>query len=143
MIFYILMVYMYGTINYNIPPYNQYDLIHYLNMSSLEPLNINDIEGPFCYRILGPCLSGLLREIVGDNIKAFRFLTLFFGFCCVLLSYHFFIFMGIKPIISMVSTLMFMFNKYYFGFLIWDYFQLNDLLTMSFLIVMFWCMYLN
>ena len=141
LIFYILMVYFYGLIHYNIPPYNQYDLMHYLNMSSLNPLNINDIDGPFCYRILGPYLSGLFGKFLVDDITAYRFLTICFGFCSVLLSYHFFIFMGIKPVISMVSTIMFMFNKYYFGFLMWDYFQLNDLLNICFIIILYWCMY--
>ena len=115
-LFYILMVFMYGIINYNIPPYKQWDLMHYLNMSSLNQVNTTDIEAPFCFRILGPSLSKLLGKMIGSNMQAFRFLTIFFGFCCVLLFYYFFIFMKIKPIISMVSTLMFMFNKYYFGF---------------------------
>ena len=110
-LFYILMVFMYGIINYNIPPYNQWDLMHYLNMSSFNQVNTTDIEAPFCFRILGPYLSKISANMIGSNIQAFRFLTIFFGFCCVLLSYYFFIFMKIKPVISMISTLMFMFNK--------------------------------
>lgn len=131
------IIVLYGQIDYAVDPYAKWDLSHYRTMASASPGIATNVGHPFAFRVLGPYLVGLLPfpDPVG-----------FYGFAVVLslglvfLLYYFLQSVGLSPSASLVTVVLFAFNRHWFGFTIWDYFQVNDLLSLVFILVLFWAM---
>jgi len=130
----LIMIFSYGKIEYTEEPYINWDLKAYRAMSSISPKLNTDISKPFVYRILGPYIVGLLPL---PDPMGFYILTVVMAFLCVFLFYFFLCNMGVSANISAITTILFCFNKYLFGFNVWDFFQINDLLSLIYLIILF------
>lgn len=131
-----LMTLFYGQINS--VAYPGWDLSKYIEMASFSP-NINPgIPQPFAYRLLGPFLVGLLPLSTPTN---FYVCAVAFSICLVVLFYYILRFSGLAPAVSVATVSLFIFNKYLFGFTLWDYFQINDLLMLNIMIILFLSMW--
>ncbi len=131
------MIHLYGRINYTSAQYVSWDLHDYRKMAAASPHLSDDVFRPFAYRVLGPYLAGLLPF---DIDTSFYLLAIVASYVMVGLFYGFLCFVGIWPRIAVISTFLFTTHKYFFGLTVWDYFQLNNLLCQSLLVVMFWSM---
>lgn len=129
-----VMIILYGKIDYADEPYSGLDLAYYREMAAASPGIDTEIPKPYAYRPLGPYIAGLLP--ISDP-AAFYILTVTAALLCVLLLYLFLCDMGISAAAAAAAALCLCFNKYMLGFNVWDYFQLNDLLSMIFLILLF------
>jgi len=105
----IVMIVLFGQIDYTEQPYSSWDLAAYREMASASPGINPDIPQPFAYRLLGPFLVGLLP--IPDSI-AFYALAITFSFILVFLFYYFLLQLGISRVVSTVTVLLFIFNKY-------------------------------
>ena len=132
-----VMVYLYGTIDYTSEQFRLWDLHDYWKMAAAAPHLSDDVFRPFAYRIFGPYLAGLLPLPVDTS---FYLLAVAASFVVVGLFYGFLCFVGLSPSIAVISTFLFTTNKYFFGLTVWDYFQLNNVLSLSLVLVMFWAM---
>lgn len=133
----VVMIFVYGGIDYTVEPYSGWDLSSYRKMASEAPGIAKDIGKPFVHRMLGPYVAGLLPL---PDPAAFRALTVIVSIVLVLLFHSFLRHQGVNPGLSVITALLFVFNKYWFGFTSWDYFQLNDVLALLFIVAMFWSM---
>jgi len=129
-----VMIILYGRIDYTEQPYSGLDLSYYRQMAGASPRIETDIPKPYAYRLLGPYIAGLLP--IADP-AAFYVLSILVALACVILLYLFLCDMGVGASAAVIAALCFCFNKHMFGFNVWDYFQLNDLLSMVFLVIMF------
>ncbi len=129
-----LMLILYGQINYTMEPYASWDLASYLRMASASPNIDITADQPYAFRLLGPYLVGLLPipEPLGFSI-----FTILGTFLLVFLFYRFLRDIKLSPLFSVIATMFFVFNRYWLGFMIWDYFQINDLLSLIWIIVLF------
>jgi hypothetical protein len=133
----IAMVFLYGEIRYTIRPYSGWDLANYRAMAQAAPGLTRDIVPPFPYRILGPYVAGLLP--LPDPI-AFRLLSAAASVSLVVLFYGFLRTAGLTPAVTLISVVLYTFSRYWFGFTSWNYFQLADLLSQIYIVVLFWSM---
>ncbi len=131
----ILMLYLYGDINYRAEPYKNLDLRYYLQMARVSPEVANSIPRPFCFRLLGPYIAGLLPI---DEALAFRILTYLSLLVLVFVFYWFLVASGLSSRVSTIVVAFFVMNKQLFGFLSWDYFQLNDVISLILILVSIW-----
>lgn len=129
----ILMIVLYGQINYMLEPFAHWDLSSYRKMALASPEINPDIPIPFAYRVLGPYIVGLLP--ISTTIGFYIF-SIFFSICLSFQFYYLLRYIGLSTTISSVTVSLFLFNKYLFGITIWNYFQLNDLLSLNFIIIM-------
>lgn len=136
----ILMIVLYGQIDYMLEPFASWDLSSYIRMALFSPEINPDIIKPFAYRILGPYLVGLVPI---PNILGFYIFSVSFSICLVFQFYYLLRYIGLPANISAVTVVLFIFNKWLFGFTVWDYFQLNDLLSLNFIIIMFLSIWRN
>lgn len=67
----IIMVILYGQIDYTAEPFSSWDLAPYRKIALASPGISPTIEQPFAYRLLGPYLVGLLP--VPDPIGFYAF----------------------------------------------------------------------
>ena len=130
------MIFLYGQIAYSQEPYAGWDLGKYRVMAQAAP-GLALTEKPFAYRLLGPYLAGLLPI---PDPAGFYGLAVIGSFALVILFYFFLTAEGIQPPIAAVTVIFLIFNEYFFGVTLFDYFQINDLLTLIFLIGLFWTM---
>lgn len=123
-----------GSINDSDPKYSNADLNKYIAMAEASPgLNL-DVIRPFVYRIGAPWVAGLLPFPISTN---FYLLNLF---ALLALSYSFYFFLiefGVDKKLSLIMTIIFQLNKYFFLFLAWNHFQLSDTLSLAFLFYSF------
>ena len=132
-----LMIILYGQINYSVEPYSGWDLKYYSEIAAAAPQINTNLPQPFIYRLLGPYTVGLLP--IG-SATGFYVLSVLFSVALLYLFYFFLCSMEIDPGIAAFTTILFIFNKFLFGFSLWDYFQINDILSLIFLIILFWAM---
>lgn len=59
----------------------------------------------------------------------------------MIVFYFFLCYQQVDPYVAALTTVFFTFNRYLFGLSIWDYFQLNDILALIFLVILFFAMY--
>jgi len=131
----VVALFIYGRIDYSSQRFPEWDLNSYHQMARAAPGFNTTVPQPFVYRILGPFIAGVLP--IPDP---WNFYALSAG-ASVLLVALFFLFLcrvGITPLAACYSTILFIFNKYLFGFPIWDFFQIDDILAMVFILGMFW-----
>lgn len=133
----LLMIFLYGQIAYNREPYAGWDLGKYRVMAQAAP-GLALTGRPFAYRLLGPYLVGLLPV---PDPAGFYGLAVIASFVLVILFYFFLIGEGIQRTAAVITVTFLIFNEYFFGMTLFDYFQINDLLTLIFLIGLFWAMF--
>jgi len=131
----IIMIIIYGKIDYGHPDYIEWDLHKYLSMAKAFPSLDPKIPAPFAYRILGPWIVALLPI---QEETAFRVLTIVFSLLLVVIFSHFLIRSGISPPAATFTMICFICNRHFFGFPIWDYFQLNDIILLIGFILIFY-----
>jgi hypothetical protein len=123
-----------GQIAYWMPEFSNMDQLHYRNMALAAPeLNFDTIQ-PFVYRILAPWLAG----IIPINLElSFYFINLFALIGLALLMYKFLVEFKLEQRTAFALTSCFVFNRYFFQFLAWDYFQIVDSLSLIIIIYSF------
>jgi len=108
---------------------NQYsgmDQTYYREMSEASPNISMVIPHFFAYRIFPPWLAGILPGDVSTGYKILNFIFL------LGISYSFYFLLreiALKEITSILMTLAFIFNRYFFQIHTWNYFQLTDLVS--------------
>ena len=95
------------------------------------------IPRPFIYRPLGPFLAGLLP--LGTD-TSFYVLNVAASLGLAALLYRFIRRLGPGPGAAAAATLLYIFNKHFFGYTSWNYFHLSDVITNILIITMFWAM---
>ena len=131
------MFFFYGKIDYQKSEYASWDLHDYRTMAHATPHLTQDVRQPFVYRVLGPYLAGLMPFSIDLN-----FLILS-GLAGLALSCVFFLFLStvlVPPRIAAVATILFILNKYLYGFPVWNYFHLNDILSQIEIVLLIWAM---
>ncbi len=128
-----VILFFYGQIDYSREPFSKVDLKYYRTMAETAPGLWQNGLRPFAYRIAGPYLAGLLPFPIPFN---FYFLTLAGTFALLSLLYHFVLTTGIRASIAALTVTLFILNKYFIGFVVWDFFQLNDVLSMIQLVLL-------
>ena len=98
------------------------------------------VRQPFIYRILGPYLCGVLPMSTNDS---FLFLSASAALTLSLLFYFYLCYATIKPSIAALTTILFVLNKYLFGFPVWNYFHLDDILSQIEIVILLWMMLLQ
>ena len=126
-----------GKIQHNLPQYANIDLAKYRDMALSSPgLNLS-VPHPYVYRIFAPWLAGIFP--VNIDLSFYLLNSIFLAaLACVffrILSFH-----GFDKKLSLFITTAFVFNRYFFQFLAFDYYQLSDtiayfLLFFSFLLL--------
>ena len=122
---FIVMVVLYGRIDHTDQKYDAWDLHEYIDMANSFPGPADHIAPPYAFRPLGPYLAGAIGL---PDYWNFYILALAAGLAIVVTLYFLLISGGINPGAALAATTLYMFNKYAFGFFIWDYFQLTDIL---------------
>ena len=133
----IFFVLFYGNIPYKQHPYSIWDLNNYIKMANCSPKISTQIERPFTYRILGPYAAGLLPFSIGHSFKILSILT------AIALVIVFFLFLrsnGINSFLSFFTVFLFIANRHLFGSNMWNYFQLNDIISQFLIVLFFWAM---
>jgi hypothetical protein len=133
----LIMITLYGRIDYKSPSYSQWDLKHYLAMARAAPGIDATIPQPFAHRILGPFAAGLLPV---SPETGFHILVILSSLFLALFFYFLLVTFDISPPAAAVGTILFVCNKYFFGFPIWDYFQINDILLLIGISVSFYAL---
>jgi hypothetical protein len=128
------MLFLYGRIDYANPAFKEWDSLVYLNMASASPHLAPDVPRPFAFRLLGPYLVGL---IPGSTERSFFAVNLALSALLVYLMYRFLRYVGLRPAFACLGTILYVFNKHFFGFTSWNYFHVNDVITNILLVVLF------
>ncbi len=130
----IISIALSGQIDYWMPEYAHMDQLYYRNMAIAAPeLNFNIIQ-PFVYRILAPWFAG----IIPINLElSFYFINMFALLGMALLMYKFLVEFNLQQRTAFALTACFVFNRYFFQFFAWDYFQIVDTLSMIIIIYSF------
>ena len=131
------MIFLYGRIDYTAAPYNTWDLASYRAMAAAAPRLASDVCQPPAYRLLGPYLVGLLPV---PETAGFYLVAIVASLALVLLAYALFRALGLTPLVATVTVILFAFNRFWFGLTVWDYFQINDLLSLVWIVIMFLAM---
>ena len=134
----IIMIFLYGKIHYTESPYSTWDLSFYQSIATTSPQISNSIPQPFAYRLLGPYIIGLSPF---STPMSFYLLTVASSVALLFLLYFFLQFLHISGGTAVLAVILFSFNKFLFGFSVWDYFQINDILSLIILIVLFRSMF--
>ena len=132
-----VVTFFYGEISYTKETYTRWDLLHYEAMAEAVPALAMHVDQPFCFRLLGPYIVGLVPLATP---LAFQLFSIGVSLMLVILFYFFLSFQQIEPSIAAVTTVLFTLNRYLFGFTIWDYFQLSDIFALIFLILLLFAM---
>lgn len=130
----IISFYLYGEIDWQGQRYSKWDLDKYKAMAEADWVGDAKVKRPFCYRWLGPVLAGFMPF---DTVKSFLILDWFFCAAFVYLLYSFLHNQGYRRTTSLTVLLTVIFNKYLFGYFVWNYFQLADVITLVLLVLMF------
>jgi hypothetical protein len=124
----------YGQIDYLTPPMSGWDLIWYRHMAAAAPALATDVPQPYCFRVFGPYLAGLLP--VSDE-TAFRWLSCLAAGGLTISLFTFLCHQGVRRRAALLTTVLFTLNIRILGFLVWDYFQLADLIALVCVLLLF------
>ncbi|PKK83900.1 MAG: hypothetical protein CVT49_05600 [candidate division Zixibacteria bacterium HGW-Zixibacteria-1] len=131
---FVIMVVLYGRIDTGRADYQHWDLHQYQMMAERSPMPPDDVSRPFAYRILGPYLAGLLPF---DLDTSFYIFSLAVSAMLVFLFYRFLCSLKIERTAAALAVIIFIFNKYFFGFTVWNFYQLNDVLSLILILLLF------
>ncbi len=132
-----LMIYTYGTISYHNPAYSQWELHDYRAMAQASPGLTQAVRQPFVYRILGPLIAGLFPFSIDGS---FLVLSISLALMLPILFYLYLNTLRITPSIAALVTILFVMNKYLFGFPVWNYFHVNDILSLIEILILMWAL---
>ncbi|MCC5849014.1 MAG: hypothetical protein JJU29_13085 [Verrucomicrobia bacterium] len=130
----LILLHGYGHIPYAQEPYARWDLAAYQRMAEAAPGMAGDVAKPFAFRVLGPWMAGMLP---GSVPGGFRILSLV---ASLLLPFQFVALLRVRGIErgwAVCAAAFFICNRYLYGFTVWNYFQLNDILSLNFLLLSF------
>ena len=130
----LLTVFLFGKIDHRVLPFSQWDLVTYLQMAEAAPALADDVGLPHASRLLGPMLAGL-GPLPAPEM--FRLLTLITALIIPIVFFKFLAGQGLDERSALTAVVLFVLNKQFFGFNVWNYFQLNDLLGLLFLVILF------
>lgn len=133
----IVMIFLYGQIDYATAPYNTWDLASYRAMAAAAPGIATDVCQPPAYRLLGPYVVGLLP--VPDPV-GFYALSVAASILLVLLAHRLFRELGLSTFVATFTVVLFTLNRFWFGLTVWDFFQLNDLLSLIWIVLAYMAM---
>jgi len=136
-------IYFYGEIDYLDSDYRLWDLQDYKVMAENSPnlkenVTLDKLRQPFVFRITGPFLSGLLPFEIITN---FKILNILFSLTLSLLTFYYLLKLNVEIKIALILTIFYVFNKYLFGFPVWNYFHLNDILVQIIITLLFLIIY--
>ena len=130
----ILTILLSGSIDYTDSSYSNMDMNKYISMAEASPGIETNIIRPFVYRIAMPWLAGVLPFSIPTSFLILNSISLF------LLSIVFYLFLieyKTDENLALVVTIFFQLNRYFFQFLGWNFFQLSDTLSLTFLFYSF------
>ncbi len=130
----ILSILLSGSIDYQNSSYSNMDFNKYISMAEASPEIETNIIRPFVYRIAMPWLVGILPFSIPTSFLILNSISLF------LLSTVFYLFLleyKTDENLALVITIIFQFNRYFFQFLGWNYFQVSDTLSLTLLFYSF------
>jgi len=130
----VLSILLSGSIDYSDSSYSNMDMNKYISMAEASPGIETNIIRPFVYRIATPWLAGILPFSIPTSFLIINSISLF------LLSIIFYLFLleyKTDENLALVITIIFQFNRYFFQFLGWNYFQVSDTLSLTFLFYSF------
>ncbi|MEN8007209.1 MAG: hypothetical protein ABFS42_09350 [Candidatus Krumholzibacteriota bacterium] len=133
----LLAIFMFGKIDHTVPPFSSWDLVAYLNMAEAAPGLADNVGLPYASRLLGPLLAGLGPLPAPEMFRIFTIMT---SLVLPLLFFRFLTERGLDRNSALTAVILFVLNKQFFGFNLWNYFQLNDMLGLLFLAVLFGAM---
>lgn len=128
----IFLIFSRGMIPFGSAKYAGFDLHDYRFIAQAAPRLSPEASAPFAYRLLGPYVVGLLP--IPDPL-AFRIVTSIACLALVILLYRFLMDEGIESYFAAVAALLFACNRYFFGLMVWDPFQIDDVLAMVCMVV--------
>ena len=128
----IVSIFLSGRIQFWMPEYSHMDFVKYKAMAEVSPQISEDIIQPYVYRVLAPWLAGLVPF---ETEISFYLLTILSLLLIVYLFFSFLILNGIEYRIAFALTSCFIFNRYFFQFLAWDYFHLTDSLSLAIILL--------
>lgn len=132
------MFFLWGNVNWHVPPADRWDGWHYRTMAEAAPGLSQVAAAPFRYRVLGTYSVGLL---FGQNYIAGFFVVNYAALLAVVaLLYFFLCYVGIARPVAAFSTALFTMNTHLFGLTAWLTFHTNDSLAMLFLLLALWTM---
>ena len=130
-----IMIFYYGQIDISVPPHSEIpDIIHYRMMAEASPELSTEVSRNFGYRILSPWIVGVLPMNIDLGFYLF---TIMIALMIPLLLFKFFKLFGLKENTAFFITILFMLNKYTYGFAIWDFYDINDLVTHMLILLFF------
>jgi hypothetical protein len=127
----------YGQVDPRSPMAAGWDLHGYLAMAAAVPGLARGVPAPFAYRLLGPYLAGLL-PLAGP--VAFRLLSLAVGTLLAVALFGYLRSEGIGRRAAAWTAVLFTLNWPLFGCLVWNPFQLDDLLVLPAYLTMLWAL---
>lgn len=129
------MFYLWGNVNWHIPPADRWDGWHYRLIAEAAPQVSSVAAAPFRYRLLGTYTVGLLFD---NYIRGF-FILNYLGLSAVIVTlYAFLVYVGIRRSVAAFATILFTMNTHLFGITAWLTFHTNDSLAMLFLLISLW-----
>lgn len=121
------MILFYGRIDISQAPFSDIPDIHnYRLMAQASPGLDETVSRNFGYRILMPYIAGLMPFDIDMN---FYILTIILSLIIPLVFFRFLKVYGLKDDTSIYLTLLFLAGRYSFGFPVWDFYDIHDLLT--------------
>lgn len=133
-----VMLFLWGNVNWHIPPADRWDGWHYRTMADAAPGLSEVAAAPFRYRVLGTYTVGLL---FGANYIAGFFVVNYAALVGVVVLLYFFLgYVGISRPAAAFSAALLTMNTHLFGLTAWLTFHTNDSLAMLFLLLAIWAM---
>jgi hypothetical protein len=131
-----LMLWLWGNVDWHVPPADRWDGWHYRTMAEAAPGLSEVAAAPFRYRVLGTYTIGLL---FGVNYIAGFFVVNYVALVAVVVLLYFFLgYVGISRPVAAFSAALFTMNTHLFGLTAWLTFHTNDSLAMLFLLLAIW-----
>ena len=109
--------------------YSHIDAHQYLAMS-----NGDTAVAPFGHRILGPLI---VNNLPFENNNSFKIITIVSTILIIITFYYLLSMMQLNNTDIMYTLILFLGNKYLIGFLLWNYYQIADLLGFLALLLLF------
>jgi hypothetical protein len=131
-----VMLFLWGNVNWHVPPADRWDGWHYRTMAEAAPGLSEVAAAPFRYRVLGTYTVGLL---FGQSYIAGFFVVNYATLLAVVVALYFFLcYVGISQAVAAFSVALFTMNTHLFGLTAWLTFHTNDALAMLFLLLALW-----
>ncbi len=136
--FSVLMLFLWGNVDWHVPPADRWDGWHYRTMAEAAPGLSQVAAAPFRYRVLGTYTVGLL---FGQSYIAGFFVVNYAALLAVVVLLYFFLcYAGISRPVAAFSAALFTMNTHLFGLTAWLTFHTNDSLAMLFLLLAVWAL---